>query len=122
MPPGTSTTRHHDTPALSSATSWCWRNCAPTANTRWTEESAFLLRIPLIHDYRRLLLRDPELPDVLLPGDWPGHQAGNCAAKSTTACCPPPNATWTGFQLANGKPGKPRRRCMRSLARVDPLG
>jgi phenylacetic acid degradation operon negative regulatory protein len=38
-------------------------------------EEAFLLRTLLIHDYRRLLLRDPELPDVLLPGDWPGQQA-----------------------------------------------
>jgi phenylacetic acid degradation operon negative regulatory protein len=36
---------------------------------------AFLLRTLLIHDYRRLLLRDPELPDVLLPADWPGQQA-----------------------------------------------
>lgn len=39
------------------------------------EEDAFLLRILLIHDYRRLLLRDPELPDVLLPADWPGQKA-----------------------------------------------
>lgn len=38
-------------------------------------ESAFLLRVLLIHDYRRLLLRDPELPDVLLPAGWPGHEA-----------------------------------------------
>lgn len=39
------------------------------------DEDAFLLRLLLIHDYRRLLLRDPELPDVLLPGNWPGQQA-----------------------------------------------
>ncbi|PKO89737.1 MAG: phenylacetic acid degradation operon negative regulatory protein PaaX [Betaproteobacteria bacterium HGW-Betaproteobacteria-10] len=39
------------------------------------EEDAFLLRTLLIHDYRRLLLRDPELPDVLLPVDWPGQKA-----------------------------------------------
>ena len=39
------------------------------------EEEAFLLRTLLIHDYRRLLLRDPELPDVLLPVDWPGQKA-----------------------------------------------
>lgn len=39
------------------------------------DETAFLLRVLLIHDFRRLLLRDPELPEVLLPGDWPGQRA-----------------------------------------------
>jgi phenylacetic acid degradation operon negative regulatory protein len=39
------------------------------------DEEAFLVRTLLIHDYRRLLLRDPELPDVLLPADWPGQKA-----------------------------------------------
>jgi phenylacetic acid degradation operon negative regulatory protein len=32
--------------------------------------SAFLIRTLLIHDYRRLLLRDPELP-----AEWPGQKA-----------------------------------------------
>lgn len=39
------------------------------------DEEAFLLRLLLIHDYRRLLLRDPELPEQLLPDDWPGESA-----------------------------------------------
>ena len=39
-------------------------------NAEVAEEDAFL-----IHDYRRLLLRDPELPDVLLPAEWPGQKA-----------------------------------------------
>jgi phenylacetic acid degradation operon negative regulatory protein len=39
------------------------------------EEEAFLMRLLLIHDYRRLLLRDPELPDVLVPAGWPGQTA-----------------------------------------------
>jgi phenylacetic acid degradation operon negative regulatory protein len=39
------------------------------------EEEAFLMRLLLIHDYRRLLLRDPELPDVLVPGGWQGQTA-----------------------------------------------
>jgi PaaX-like protein C-terminal domain len=33
------------------------------------------LRIVLIHDYRRLLLRDPELPDILLAAEWPRQKA-----------------------------------------------
>lgn len=39
------------------------------------DENAFLLRTLLIHDYRRLVLRDPDLPDVLLPANWPGKKA-----------------------------------------------
>ena len=39
------------------------------------DETAFLLRTVLIHEYRRLLLRDPELPAELLPHDWPGNEA-----------------------------------------------
>ncbi len=38
-------------------------------------EHAFLLRTLIIHEYRRLLLRDPELPAELLPHDWPGNEA-----------------------------------------------
>lgn len=35
----------------------------------------FLARTLLIHEYRKLLLRDPQLPDELLPGDWEGRAA-----------------------------------------------
>lgn len=35
----------------------------------------FLARTLLIHEYRRLLLRDPQLPDELLPSDWEGRSA-----------------------------------------------
>jgi phenylacetic acid degradation operon negative regulatory protein len=38
-------------------------------------EKAFLLRLLLIHDFRRLLLRDPSLPLNLLPAQWPGQAA-----------------------------------------------
>jgi phenylacetic acid degradation operon negative regulatory protein len=40
-----------------------------------SEESAFLVRTLLIHDVRRLLLRDPQLPEGLLPVGWPGSSA-----------------------------------------------
>jgi phenylacetic acid degradation operon negative regulatory protein len=36
---------------------------------------AFIVRTLLIHAYRRVLLRDPQLPAVLLPLDWPGAAA-----------------------------------------------
>ncbi|MGX5218963.1 phenylacetic acid degradation operon negative regulatory protein PaaX [Pseudomonas segetis] len=35
----------------------------------------FLARTLLIHEYRKLLLRDPQLPHELLPGDWEGRAA-----------------------------------------------
>ena len=38
-------------------------------------EDAFLVRTLLIHDVRRLLLRDPQLPEGLLPASWPGNRA-----------------------------------------------
>jgi phenylacetic acid degradation operon negative regulatory protein len=36
---------------------------------------ALLARIILIHDYRRIVLRDPMLPDRLLPPEWIGREA-----------------------------------------------
>jgi len=38
-------------------------------------EVAFVARTLLIHEYRRIHLRDPALPDALLPGDWVGTAA-----------------------------------------------
>ncbi|SDI01588.1 transcriptional regulator, PaaX family [Pseudomonas flavescens] len=38
-------------------------------------QDCFLARTLLVHEYRRLLLRDPQLPDELLPGDWEGRAA-----------------------------------------------
>lgn len=40
-----------------------------------TPAQAFMIRTLLIHDYRRVLLRDPMLPLEVLPADWPGAAA-----------------------------------------------
>ena len=40
-----------------------------------TPASAFFTRTLLIHEYRKVLLRDPQLPTALLPPDWPGDDA-----------------------------------------------
>jgi phenylacetic acid degradation operon negative regulatory protein len=36
---------------------------------------SFIVRTLLIHEYRRVLLRDPQLPAALLPLDWRGSAA-----------------------------------------------
>ncbi|TRZ98887.1 MAG: phenylacetic acid degradation operon negative regulatory protein PaaX [Rhodocyclaceae bacterium] len=38
-------------------------------------EQAFCVRTLLIHEFRRVQLRDPQLPMQLLPNDWPGDAA-----------------------------------------------
>ncbi|AYA41691.1 phenylacetic acid degradation operon negative regulatory protein PaaX [Xenorhabdus nematophila] len=42
-----------------------------------TPERCFQLRLLLIHFYRRVVLRDPLLPDALLPAQWEGLIARN---------------------------------------------
>ena len=42
---------------------------------RLSDADAFTARILLIHHYRRVVLRDPLLPEALLPADWPGRAA-----------------------------------------------
>ena len=43
--------------------------------TEPSPREAFRLRILLVHAWRRAILRDPALPDELLPADWPGAAA-----------------------------------------------
>ena len=38
-------------------------------------ESAFIARVELVHDYRRFVHVDPDLPPALLPPNWPGQEA-----------------------------------------------
>jgi phenylacetic acid degradation operon negative regulatory protein len=42
-----------------------------------TPERCFQLRLLLIHYYRRVVLKDPLLPDALLPNQWEGQIARN---------------------------------------------
>lgn len=45
------------------------------ASGAWDPAQAFRLRILLIHEYRRIILRDPLLPRAMLPKAWPGLEA-----------------------------------------------
>jgi phenylacetic acid degradation operon negative regulatory protein len=44
-------------------------------------DEALPVRLLMVHEFRRLALRDPGLPDALLPADWPGHAARARAAE-----------------------------------------
>lgn len=46
-----------------------------------TPSAAFALRVLLIHEYRRILLKDPHLPRDLLPEPWMGSDALRLSAK-----------------------------------------
>ncbi|AWN45555.1 phenylacetic acid degradation operon negative regulatory protein PaaX [Methylobacterium terrae] len=49
---------------------------------------ALVLRILLIHEYRRAVLKDPLLPADLLPEDWPGAAARSVCAAIYRAVAP----------------------------------
>lgn len=54
--------------------------------------SALIARILLIHDYRRLLLKDPLLPAALLPADWPQPRARALCGRLWHRLLPPSEA------------------------------
>jgi len=55
---------------------------APLAGTPSpAPEVCFQLRLMLIHEFRRIVLTDPELPSDLLPAAWPGDSARELTAS-----------------------------------------
>jgi phenylacetic acid degradation operon negative regulatory protein len=41
----------------------------------------FLLRTTIVHDFRRILLRDPDFPDEMLPNEWVGKEVHELVKK-----------------------------------------
>jgi phenylacetic acid degradation operon negative regulatory protein len=52
----------------------------PLRGARVAPDEALPLRLLLVHEWRRLVLRDPLLPAPLLPEHWPGGRARDLAA------------------------------------------
>jgi phenylacetic acid degradation operon negative regulatory protein len=46
-----------------------------------SDDDALTVRLLLIQEFRRIVLRDPGLPASLLPADWPGEEARRVAAE-----------------------------------------
>lgn len=60
---------------------------------RMTPLDAMTARTLLIHDWRRIVLRDPGLPLELLPEDWPGEAAREIA-RDIDRLLHEPSETW----------------------------
>jgi phenylacetic acid degradation operon negative regulatory protein len=69
-------------------------------------KTGFVLRTLLIHEYRRLHLRDPLLPERLLPPEWPGTRAALlCRALYTAVfAASETHLSRIGAQLAGALP------------------
>ena len=51
-------------------------------------EAGFAARVLLIHEYRRMLLKDTFLPKQLLPSTWPGNDARELTSTAYTSLVP----------------------------------
>lgn len=86
------------------------------------DENAFLMRMLLIHDYRRLLLRDPGLPDVLLASDWPGQRARLlCRELYRRLLVPSERHIDAHLRLADGRTPEASPRFLARFQDADPL-
>jgi phenylacetic acid degradation operon negative regulatory protein len=45
-----------------------------------TPERCFQIQLLLIHFYRRVVLKDPLLPEELLPAHWAGKPPASCVS------------------------------------------
>ncbi|MDQ6641555.1 MAG: PaaX family transcriptional regulator [Actinomycetota bacterium] len=54
-----------------------------------SEQDAFAVRSTLVHEWRKFLFRDPGLPAVLLPPQWPGLEAAAFFDRETARLLPP---------------------------------
>lgn len=52
------------------------------------DEGAFAGRFHLVHEWRKFLFADPQLPDELLPADWPGREAALLFAREAERLAP----------------------------------
>jgi len=71
-------------------------------------ETAFLAQTLLIHSYRRIVLKEPELPAGLWPPGWPGDAAYDVAAACYHALAGPAEAHLLAVCEEGGAPLLPR--------------
>lgn len=74
---------------------------------------AFMARTLLIHEYRRVVLRDPNLPKAFLPDNWPGAQARNLCERLYGALLGPSERYLCSVVITDAGPLQRTPRAMR---------
>ncbi len=83
-------------------------------------ETAFVIRTLLIHEYRKIHLRDPLLPHSLLPEDWIGAQAYElCRALYRAVFVPADQFVSDVAETLSGKLTRPSRQTFRRFGGMD---
>src|SRR6478609_7350816 len=77
-----------------------------------SDADAFTARILLIHHYRRVVLRDPLLPESLLPADWPGRAARALCGEIYRALLAPSEQWLDGHGTNEKGPLPPARKLL----------
>ncbi len=67
-----------------------------------TDGDHFAAVVELVHEWRRFPFDDPEIPDELLPGDWPGKPAKQLFDQRRAGWAPAANAWFDAAELAGG--------------------
>lgn len=79
--------------------------------------SAYAARTRLVHEWRRFLFLDPDLPAAVLPSDWAGHRARQ-VFLATAATLAPAADRFVELTLAASAPA-PGRSSSAASARLD---
>jgi len=83
-------------------------------------QTAFLIRTLLIQEYRKVLLRDPQLPAELLPGNWHGSAAYQLCRNLYLAVYKPADDYLSKVvETANGSLPPPSREFMQRFGGLE---
>ena len=74
------------------------------AEAEFLPEGAILARIVAVHRMRRIVLRDPVLPEAALPADWAGDKAREAFARLLQRVDAPSEAWLAEHRFRSGEP------------------
>ncbi len=69
-----------------------------------SEEACFLIRLLLIHKFRRILMREPEIPHELMPAECLSHEARDITERLYKLICNPAEAFF--MKIGESEKGK----------------